>query len=552
MTRPAADSIWFNASLLTLDARWPGATALAVRAGRIVAIGSDADILALAGAATRRHDLHGRVVMPGLIDTHIHPVLGGVRELFDVSVGLDASVDTLLAAVRSRAAGLAPGRWLTGGAWQMATLAATGEQPRRLLDRIVPAHPAVLIDATYHSAWVNSAALRACGIDAHTPDPQGGRIGRDPATGEPDGLLFESASASVRAAAQPDDEQHAAALAHVRDMLHRLGVTGLKDALVDEPVLRAYQAADRAGVLSLHVGAHLARRSLTASESVATEVLERWRDSYRSAHVHTGFVKLFLDGVAPSRTAAFLEPYLPCAGCATGTFDPDAQLLIDPAALAAEVTELDRRGFVVKMHAVGDRAVRAGLDAIAAARLTNGMSGLRHEIGHTAFIAPIDMPRFAALGAVAEMSPRLWFPNPVTANQRAVLGPVRTNRCHQIRSLMDAGAELTYGSDWPAAATDANPWVGLSGMLTRRNPFGLFEGTVGEDQAITLAQALPLFTTQAARSLGLEHETGSLSVGKSADFIVLEQSPATLTPRQLAEVRPRATVFEGRVVFGAD
>lgn len=541
----SADTLWLNADVLTMNPARPRAAAIGTRAGRIVAVGSEHDVLRHGASSAVRHDLRGRCVLPGLIDTHAHPLLGGMRDLFEATVGLNASIDELLDAVRERAGTTLPGRWINGGPWHMARLERVSANPRALLDRVAPVHPVALSDATYHTLWVNSAALTACGITAATPDPQGGRIGRDPATGEPDGLLYEAACTPVRAATLPDARELRAALAYVRSSFHALGLVGFKDAEADEPLLAAYHAADLANELQLHAGMHIGRRPFFRPELVSYHELERLRDDHRSEHVHTGFVKLFIDGVAPMRTAAFLQPYLNC----TGVHDPDALLLIAPATLAEEVTELDRRGFVVKMHAVGDRAVRAGLDAIQKAREANGHSGLRHEIAHSAFIDPADFGRFAALGAVAEMSPRLWYPNPVTAGQYSVLGPARTHRCHQIRSLLDAGAELTYGSDWPAAAADADPWIALAGMLTRRHPFGLFEGEVGADQAITLERALPLFTTQAARSLGVAHLTGSIEVGSSADFIVIDRPFAGLGPREIAQTRPQRTVFEGRVVF---
>ncbi|MDM0045629.1 amidohydrolase [Variovorax dokdonensis] len=544
-----ADSVWFNADVLTLDPGQPRASAIAIHGGRIVAVGSDQDILNLANAQTRRHDLHGRFVMPGLFDTHAHPLLGGLRDLFEASVGQNASIQKMLDAVIERAAKTKAERWITGGAWHLGQLEATGVEPRLLLDACTSIHPVALTDATYHHMWLNSAALAVCGIDASTPDPAGGRIVRDAVSGEPTGLLLEAATAIVRDVVRPDADQLREAVRYVRDSFHRLGLVGFKDALVDEPYLRAYHEADVAGALDLHAAMHLGRRSTLELGVKSFDELERLRVQYQSPHLHNSFIKLFLDGVAPSRTAAFLQPYLPCDDCSAQNFDPDAQLLIDPETLAQEVIEFDRRGFVVKMHAVGDRAVRAGLDAIEAARHANGFSGLRHEIGHTAFIDPVDMGRFAALGAVAEMSPRLWFPNPVTAGQYAVLGPARTNRCHQIKSLLDAGAELSYGSDWPAAAADANPWIGLAGMLTRRNPFGLFEGAVGADQAISLEQALPLFTTSAARTLGLEAVTGAIAPGKSADLVVLDRSLQGQTARDIAQTQPTMTLFEGRVVF---
>ena len=544
-----AHTVWLDADIVTLDPAHPRAQALAVAAdGRLLAVGSNADALAWAGPATHQHCLAGQFVMPGLIDTHVHATMGAVRDLFEVNVGLSATIPALLDAVAQRARQTPPGQWISGGFWHMDRLLAAGIHPRQALDAVAPQHPVVLRDATYHNAWANSRALQQAGISAHTPDPEGGQIRRGPDGREPDGVLIEFAQGAVLALAVPTPAQMAQAVAHVQGYFHGLGITGIKEAMAAEPELTAWADADRAGLLKLHTAMHLVSRSPLGQGSTPLDTLLQWRQRFASAHVHTGFIKMFLDGVAPSRTAAFFEPYLPCDGCAPGPHDPDAQLLIPPDELALALTEFDRLGFVVKMHAVGDRAARAGLDAIAAARLAHGQSGLRHEIGHAAFITAQDHARFAPLGAVAEVSPRLWFPNPITAGQYRVLGPVRTQRCHAIRSLLDAGAELTYGSDWPAAAADANPWLGLAGMLSRRHPFGLFEGTLGPEQAITLDQALPLFTTNAARAMGLQQRTGRLAAGLSADFIVLARPLAGLDMAELAATLPLRTVFEGQTV----
>lgn len=544
-----ADAVWFNGDVLTMDPLRPRAQALAVAQGRILAVGSDDEVLALAGADTLRHDLQGQALMPGLIDTHAHGVWGALRDLFEVYVGLSSSMPELLAALAQRARSLPPGQWISGGPWHASWLQEQTERPSHMLDRVCPDHPVALRDVTYHTAWLNTAALQACGITRDTPDPDGGRIGRDPATGEPDGILYETAQNLVRQHILPTPAQCRQAVAHMVGYFHSLGLTGFKEAMATDVELAAYQHADQEGRLNLHVAAHLALNSLNSDTHTPLATLLDWRYRFASAHVHTGFIKMFLDGVAPTLTASFLEPYLPQPGCQPAAHDPDALLVIAPDVLAALVTELDREGFVVKMHAVGDRAARAGLDAVAIARQTNGPSGLRHEIGHTAFVAAADHPRFAALGMVADMSPRLWFPNPVTAGQDRVLGPLRRNRCHQIRSLMEAGAELTYGSDWPAAAADANPWVGLAGMMIRRNPFGLFPGYVGEEQAITLMQALPLFTTHAARAMGLAQVTGALRPGLSADFIRLATPLDQLTPEQIAAMQVLETWFEGHCVY---
>jgi predicted amidohydrolase YtcJ len=200
------------------------------------------------------------------------------------------------------------------------------------------------------------------------------------------------------------------------------------------------------------------------------------------------------------------------------------------------------------MHAVGDNAIRKGLDAIEAARNANGTSGLRHEIAHSAFVSDQDLGRFNQLDAIAEMSPKLWFPNAATPAQIAVLGEERLQKAHRIGDLLAAGAEMTYASDWPASAPDANPWTGLSGMITRRNCDPDFFGVLAENQAISLDEALPLFTTNGARSLGMENETGSLSAGKWADFIMLDEPLAEMDAVEIGNTHVQQTVWKGKVV----
>ena len=546
------DEIWINGHILTLDSTQPHAEAISIFKGQVLKIGATSDLIKTASSQSIVHDLKGQFLMPGLIDTHAHGIWGALRDMFEVYVGLSSSLENLMSAVTERASQVPENEWISGGPWHMSWIDDIQRPPREILDMAAPRHLVALKDVTYHTAWLNTAALKACGIDKHTPDPEGGRIGRDKLTGEPNGILYEKAQNLVRRFIVPSSLQLAHAVKHMSHYFHSLGLTGFKEAMASEPELQAYYSADQLGTLDLHVATHMALNSLTSEGMTPIDQLLIWRDRFKSDHVHTSFVKLFLDGVAPSLTASFLEPYLPMPGCAPSAHNPDQLLAIPPDKLAEIVTELDNLGLTVKMHAVGDRAARAGLDAVQATRASNGHSDLRHEIGHTAFVHHTDHPRFKALGMVADMSPRLWFPNPVTPGQVKVLGPVRTQRCHQIKSLMLAGAELTYGSDWPAAAADANPWVGLAGMISRRNPFGLFPGFVGEAEAISLEQALPLFTTQAARSMGLEHVTGCLKAGFSADFIRLAKPLQGQTPEEIAKTKVLETYFEGRRVYASD
>ena len=523
------------------------AQALAIAGGRILAVGSAADVLALEGPGTRVVRLGGRTVWPGLIDSHTHGLWGACRDLFEVFPGLGAPVQAVLDGVAAQAARRPPGAWIVGGPWRPFERASLGARPCALLDRVAPAHPVVLRDVSQHNYWLNSAALAAAGITAATPDIPGGVIERD-ASGVPTGILIESAVSLVARFIEPTRAQLAQAVVHMAAYFHSLGITGFKEPMAYEPELATYAEADRAGRLNLHVGAHLTRFSPFNGDWIGMETLAAWRAAHRAPHLHSSFAKLFLDGVPIARTAAFVDPY---PGTDPATHDPLAHLLIAPDRLAEEVSALDAAGYTVKMHAVGDRAVQAGLDAIAAARAANGTSGLRHEIAHANFIRAEDIPRFAALDAVAEVSPKLWYPNPVTPGQRAVLGEARANSCHPVRSLQDAGAEVIYGSDWPAAAADANPWTGLAGMISRADPTGVHPGHVGADQAIALDRALPVFTRNAARAMRLGHLTGWLAPGYSADLIVLDQAPERLDPAALGALRPAATLFEGQVVHGS-
>lgn len=541
------DLILTDARIRTMDPAQPFAQALAVTAGRIVAVGAAADVEVLAGPGTRVHRLHGKAVMPGLIDSHTHGLWGACRDLFEVFPGLGAALQAVLDGVAAKAATMPHGEWIIGGPWRPFDRAALGPRPCEMLDRIAPHHPVVLKDVSQHNLWVNSAAMRLAGIAAATPEVPGGVIERD-ADGVPTGILIETAGSLVQPFMQPTPAQLAQAVGHMAAYFHSMGMTGFKEPMAFAPELNAYAEADRAGRLRLHTGAHLTRFSPFASDWVPLDEMQALRAAYTSPNLHTGFAKLFLDGVPIARTAAFCAPY---PGQDAAVHDPDAMLLITPERLAEELVLLDAAGFTVKMHAVGDRAIQVGLDAIAAARAANGASGLRHEIAHSNFIRPQDIARFAALDAVPEVSPKLWYPNPVTPGQRQVLGEARAESCHPVRSLLDAGAAVIYGSDWPAAAPDADPWTGLAGMISRTDPTGVHPGSVGADQAVPLDRALPVFTTNAARALRLDGVTGVLARGASADLIVLDHPLDGLSTAELGATRPGATLFAGEVVFGA-
>ena len=542
-----ADQIYQGGKILTMDANMLNAEAIAIKDGRILAIGSDQEVLNLAGPCTKTTNLYGRFVMPGLVESHTHALWGACRDLFDVYVGYNATFKMLTDAVRTRAKQLAPGDFIYGGPWRLDMRGAMGNDPKAVLDNISTTHPIILADTSQHIIWCNSKALDAAGLVPGVADIPGGVIERT-SNGAPNGILAESAGAPVRALMTRSDSQLAEAAREFTRYFNSLGITAFKEPMAYEQDLQAYLAADQRGELSLHMAAHIVRQSPMSMEPVPYEMMDRLRREYASTNIRTNFAKLFLDGVAPGHTASFSEPYLASSGYDVDAHDPDLTLLMAPELLNKTVIELDRRGYVTKMHAVGDNAIRKGLDAIEAARNANGTSGLRHEIAHSAFVSDQDLGRFNQLDAIAEMSPKLWFPNAATPAQITVLGEERLQKAHRIGDLLAAGAEMTYASDWPASAPDANPWIGLSGMITRRNCDPDFFGVLAENQAISLEEALPLFTTNGARSLGMENETGSLSAGKWADFIMLDEPLAEMDAVEIGNTHVQQTVWKGKVV----
>jgi len=273
------------------------------------------------------------------------------------------------------------------------------------------------------------------------------------------------------------------------------------------------------------------------------------REKYATTHVHTNFVKIFLDGVpTASRSAAMLEPYLPVN---EGDADNYGSLHLEPQDLADAVTRLDRDGFTVKIHTAGDRSVRVALDAIEQARKINGNSGLRHELAHAGYIHGDDIDRFASLNAVADFSPHLWYPSLIIESLLGALGE-RGQDYWPTRDLLDAQAPILVGSDWPSAVPDMNPWRGLEALVTREDPGEVHSGTLWAEQAVSLEDAVEIFTMGGARALKLESRVGSIEVGKSADLIVLEHNLFDIPVSKIGETRVDMTWFEGQLVYSRE
>jgi predicted amidohydrolase YtcJ len=550
-TPDAAERVLMNGAIYTINEAQPRAEAVAISDGRFIAVGSNDEIGAFISDRTEVTDLEGRMAMPGMFDIHIHPTDGAMAQLYDCSFPFTSTVEQILDIVAACVADAEPGEWIRGGQWGVELATLNDSINASMLDPIAPNNPVFLIDSTVHNAWVNTAALERLGIDDDTPDPAGGSIVRDDA-GVATGILIDDGA--YNAMAQLPDytaEQYETALEWTANRLNQYGVTGFKDAIAEAGSLAAYRELDQSGRLNARVAASLIwKRAWQQSEEDHRKNIEQ-REQYRTDRVNPDFIKIFLDGIPPSGTAYMIEPYETSGGFAHGHRGIP---LHDSETLAEDVTRFDALGLTVKMHAVGDAALRQGLDAIEAARSANGPSGLRHEISHAGIMHADDIPRFAQLDAVPELAPILWYPIPGLAEaQRAAIGPERADDSFPIRSLIASGAEPAYGSDWPAVVPTPNPWPGVEAMITRRDPYADEPGEAKwAEQAIGLEATLRVFTINGAKALKLDDIAGSIEVGKSADLIVLNQNLFEIPATDIADTIVLETILEGQTVATAN
>lgn len=536
---PAADLVLRHGAVYTMDAARSWATAVAVRDGRIAYVGGDSLPAGLVGKLTEVVDLAGGMVLPGFQDAHVHPVESGV-DLIECNLNDATTAAEAASIVRAYAAAHPALPWVRGAGWQLPLFPA-GNPSKLLLDSLVPDRPALLWAADGHSAWLNSRALALAGITRETPDPADGRIERDPRTGEPSGTLRESATTLVERVLPPrTPEEYSAGLERAQRLASSFGLTTLFAARVEEGELRAYADADRAGRLDVRVIAAMSVPGTGGDTLMAR--LRDWRSRYATRHVRPMAAKLFQDGVIEARTAAMLAPYLDRHGDA-GTPRHDQ------ATLDELVAALDRNGFQIHVHAIGDRAIRMALDAFAHARQVNGAHDLRHSIAHLELIDPADLPRFRSLGVVANFEP-LWTNGDeyLTKLTEPALGPVRSRWLYPIASVLQTGAVVSAGSDW--SVSSLNPLEGIEVGITHRQPGDTVSPPWNPRERTDLPTMLALYTINAAWAHHQERETGSIEVGKLADLAVLDRNLFEVPVWRIHEVRVTRTLLEGRTVYG--
>ena len=540
-----ADIALLHGRIRTQDAHRTVAEAMALRGNTIVAVGTDAAITALIGAHTRTVDLQGRTVLPGIIDAHTHPA-GSAPDLDECNLK-----DALLTPteIKARVAAClkenpgAPTRW-----FEVTQVNPTGLNLSRAdLDSILGRRPLVLNGTDGHTAWANSAALSAAHISGATPQPAGGRIEHD-SNGNPTGTLRDNAMDLVLTAMPPASlEYEAAQLERAFEAMRATGITSVQDASVDEHLMRIYKRLYDTHRLNMRVRGcfHLVNLRQPASQLIGQAVKFRARWAIDPDYLRADAIKIFADGVIeyPSQTAALLEPYLDAAGRPTGNRGPS---YFEQGNLNRIVSAADAAGLTVHVHAIGDRAVRAALDAFAYSRRQNGVRDNRDQIAHLELVNPADFPRFKELGVIANFQ-LLWAERDdyIVSGTLEYLGPERSQYLYPARSLRDAGAMIVGGSDWDVSSFDA--FEAMEHAITRAAARG--KPALLPEQSIGIQDMVDAYTINAAFALKQESTTGSLEPGKRGDFIVLDRDVFSIDPRDLHEVRVLATYLDGREVY---
>ena len=539
MSSAYADLVFTNGPVFTGSRRVTAA--VAVRDGRILSVGGD--VTDLAGPATEVVDLHGRLLLPGFQDAHVHAVMGGV-ELSQCDLTGTVDRDEYQRRIRDYADRHPDAEWIVGGGWAMESF-DRGVPDRRLLDAVVGDRPVYLLNRDHHSAWVNSLALELAGVTATTADPADGRIDRAP-DGSPVGGLQEGAMALVSAIVpQTTPAERLAGLLRAQRLLHSLGITAWQDAMICATngypdVSDAYLEAARTGALTATVvGALWWDRDRGAAQ--IPDLVAR-RERFSVGRLRCGSVKLMLDGIAENFTAAMTVSYRDACGCATGN---TGLSFIDPAALPGYVTALDALGFQTHFHALGDRAVRDALDAVEAARAANGRLDTRPHLAHLQVVHPRDVPRFAALGASANMQP-LWAAHQPQMDTLTLpfLDPELAGRQYPFGDLHRAGAHLAAGSDWPVSSPD--PIQGSHVAVNRVHPGDDAEPFLPA-QRLELGAALAAYTAGSAYVNHLD-DTGRVRAGYRADLVVLDRDPFAGPAEAIGATNVALTYVEGQPV----
>jgi len=532
-----------NGDIRTMDPVCPQASAMAIGEGVVRALGSDSEMRSIAAPGARVIDAGGRLVLPGLQDTHIHLQDGGTDRASSLDLEQASSVAELQESLRAFAAQTQSTKWLKGVGWYSGIF---GEHnlSRQVLDAAVADRPVFLVASDGHSAVMNSKASTMLGLTSTSPDPPNGHFVREK-DGSLQGLVYEDAIGWIRERLPPlTDEDYAEGVKYAQRLCNRHGITGVIDAMVAERHMRVYKALDARGDLSLRIAA---TAKVHPSERVdeALPRLEALRSACHSAMVRMHSAKFFLDGVFENRTAAMIEDYCDETG-------GNAPVMFEQDHLAALFTAFDAARFQIHVHVIGDGAVRAALDALEIARTRNGSWPSLHQLAHVQLLDPEDIPRFHRLGVVANIQP-LWARHEPSVDSVALpmAGEKRGRWMYAFRSLLDHGAMIAVSSDW--GVSTLNPFAIMQTAVTRQPPrHGSNHPVFLPEERISVGDVVRGYTVNAAASAWRSDTTGSLAPGKLADLIILDRNIFTIDPHDVGGTEVLLTLLGGRDVHRAD
>ena len=534
------DLIVINGKVYAGDGAADLAEAVAIRGNQVVRVGSNREIERLRRAQTTIIDARGGAVVPGFNDAHAHFISGGLS-LDQVNLLEATTLDEIKDTIRIWSEVHPERTWITGRGWYYQPFAGT-LPTRQLLDTLVPDRPAYLVAYDGHTGWANSKALKLAGITRHTKNPPNGVIVKDPRTGEPSGVLKEAAMALMKASPQPTTEDQVAAIRAGLVEAHRVGITSVTNAGGTAADLELYDGLRKRGELTLRVYQALSVNGPITEAELAqlAAVRERFADD---PLLKTGAVKLVADGVIESHTAAMLEPYDNKPGS-----NGDPRFTAEQ--LNRTVALLDREGWQVMTHAIGDAAVRMTLDAYEAATKTNPAParGRRHRVEHIETIDPADIPRFGKLGVIASMEPVHATPSATPGDVWSTnIGAERAARGWLWASIVKAGGRLAFGSDWPVMTLD--PLMGLQVAVNRTTVEGLPKGGWLPAERLPLRQAIDAYTSDAAWASFDEQRKGVLARDMLADLVVLSADIFDGPTARLTEAQVMVTIVDGKIVY---
>lgn len=529
---PTVTLILIHGKIWTVNPRQKEAEAVAIGGNRIIAVGSDQQILDLKQSGTRVVDLKGKRVLPGFNDAHVHFYPGG-SDLAGPQLRYSKSQrefrDTLAAFARQ----LPKGEWITGGEWDHENWSPAQLPTRAVIDPVTGNWPVFVSRLDGHMGLANSLALKLAGVDKNTKDVPGGVIVRD-ASGEPTGILKDAAQGLVeRVIPAPTLKQIRVAIKAAQDYANHAGVTSVQDMSASPDVFRAYQTMLRAGELHVRISGH---QPLVSWQRLADVGLMA---DFGSEYLHLGGVKGFADGSLGSTTALLFQPYLD----APGTSGITSAELANPEKMAKNIEGADAAGLQVAVHAIGDKANDIILGMYEAVAREHGPRDRRWRIEHAQHLTAADIPRFALLHVIPSMQPYHCIDDGRWAEKR--IGPERAKTTYAFRSLLDSGASLAFGSDWPVAPM--SPIMGIYAAVTRRTLDGKHPGGWVPEQKITVEEAVRAYTMGSAYASFEEKIKGSIEPGKLADLIVLSDDIFSIDPVKIADTKVETVIFDGTV-----